>query len=346
LIIKDWTPRDGETLLTQDGFIFYVFGYEHPDNQVFAFLKYIPTEFENFFPIRFHKQKWKLKNIELSRPEKLYTAKNYQIFIKSLEKKFPYYLNYCPFRHKTVLSVPLDKIKKIYIPSERLRWILEKDEKDTIQMETMELVSFLSNKSRIPIQDFGVTGSVGLNMHSEYSDIDLVVYGSNNFKQLEKTIKYLTEKGIFRTVCTKKIDFSRKHRGRYKGRRFVYNAVRKFQEINSKYGEYKFKPIKNITFSCQVMNDHENMFRPAIYQIENYNAQNLLSELSKDQIPTKILSMNGYYRNVARKGDWILVSGMLESIENNIDTKMKFQVIVGTGKGEKEFIEPFQKKEI
>jgi predicted nucleotidyltransferase len=340
LIIKDWTPRDGETILTKEGFIFYVFGYEHPDNRVFAFLKYIPTKFTNFFPIRFLKQKWKLKNIELSRPEKLYTAKNYQIFIKSLQKKFPHYLHFCPFRSKKVLSVPFSKIKKIYIPSERLKWILEKDNKDAIQLETKELVSLLSNESKIPIRDFGVTGSVGLNMHSEYSDIDLVIYGSENFRILERTINYLTKKGIFTTVCTKKIDFSRKHRSRYNGRRFVYNAVRKYQEINSKYSQLNFKPIKNITFNCQVINDHENMFRPAIYSIKNYKPQNLESKLSKDQIPTKVLSMNGYYRNVARGGDWIKVSGTLESIENNTNNKIKFQVIIGTGKGEKEFIEP------
>ena len=33
--------RDGDTLLMNEGFIFYVFGYEHPNNRVFSFLKYI-----------------------------------------------------------------------------------------------------------------------------------------------------------------------------------------------------------------------------------------------------------------------------------------------------------------
>ena len=45
LAAKDWIPRDGETLLTREGYIFYVFGYKHPENRVFAFLKYIPSKF-------------------------------------------------------------------------------------------------------------------------------------------------------------------------------------------------------------------------------------------------------------------------------------------------------------
>ena len=42
--MENWKPRDGDTFVTKEGFIFYVFGYEHPPNRVFAFLKYIPSE--------------------------------------------------------------------------------------------------------------------------------------------------------------------------------------------------------------------------------------------------------------------------------------------------------------
>ncbi|MCK4885303.1 nucleotidyltransferase domain-containing protein, partial [Candidatus Bathyarchaeota archaeon] len=232
MVTKDWIPRDGETLLTKEGFIFYVFGYEHPENRVFAFLKYIPSTLAHHFPIRFLKQKWKLGNIELFRPEKLYTSQNYQKFLETFRKNFPHYLYCCPFRRdKEVLSVPLDHIKKMYLPGECLQAIFKKEKKDAIQNETVELVSLLSEKSEVPIQDFGIHGSVGLNMHSEYSDIDLVVYGSENFKKLESAVNQLADEGVFSYVCTKKIDYARKHRGRYNDRRFVYNAVRKYEEI-------------------------------------------------------------------------------------------------------------------
>lgn len=340
LAAKDWIPRDGETLLTKEGFIFYVFGYEHPQNRLFAFLKYIPSNLAHHFPIRFLKQKWNLENIELSRPEKLYTAENYQKFLETFRKNFPHYLYCCPFRSKEVLSVPLDKIKKVYLPSECLQAIFKKENKDALQNETVELVSLLSEKSKVSIRDFGIHGSVGLNMHSKYSDIDLVVYGAENFKKLETAVNQLVDEGTFTCVCTKKIDHARKHRGRYNDRRFVYNAVRKYEEIDAQHGKLKYTPIKNINFSCEVVDDSENMFRPATYPIKNYQPEDSESELTKEQVPARVLSMIGYYRNVARTGDVIKVSGTLERVDNVETEEISYQVIVGTATREKEYIEP------
>ena len=339
---KGWIPRDGETLFTEEGFIFYVFGYEHPQNRVFAFLKYIPSSLAHLFPIRFLKQKWNLEGIELSRPEKLYTPQNYQKFLETFRKNFPHYLYCCPFRGKEVLSVPLDKIRRVYLPGECLQRIFQKEHKDGIQQDAVELVSLLSEKSGVPLKDFGIHGSVGLNMHSEYSDIDLVVYGSENFKKLETAVNRLAEEEVFSHVCTKKIDFARKHRGRFHDRRFVYNAVRRYEEIDVQHGRLKYTPVKDVDFSCEVVDDSENMFRPAVYPIKNYVADDSASELPEGQVPDRVLSMIGYYRNVARKGDCVRVSGTLERVENVETGKVRYHVVVGTATREKEYIEPVE----
>jgi predicted nucleotidyltransferase len=337
---KDWVPRDGETLLTKEGFIFYVFGYEHPNNRVFAFLKYIPSNLAHHFPIRFLKQKWKLENLDLSRPQKLYTAKNYQKFVETFRTTFPQYLYCCPFRGKAVLSVPLNSITSVFLPGECLHDIFKKENKDSLQKETVVLVTLLSNNSGVPIKDFGIHGSVGLNMHSEYSDIDLVVYGSQNFKNLDSAVKRLADEGIFSYVCTKKLDYTRKHRGRYNDRRFVYNAVRKYNEIDAPHGRSKYMPVKKVDFSCVVVDDTENMFRPAIYTISDYHPNNVASELYVNQVPERVLSMIGYYRNVARRGDRVKVSGMLERVVNVETAEIRYQVVVGSATQEKEYIEP------
>ena len=39
---------DGDTFVTKDGFIMNTFGYEHPDDRVFAFLKYIPAQYKAY----------------------------------------------------------------------------------------------------------------------------------------------------------------------------------------------------------------------------------------------------------------------------------------------------------
>jgi predicted nucleotidyltransferase len=343
LVTRDWIPRDGETLLTKDGYIFYVFGYKHPNNRVFAFLKYIPSNLTSYFPIRFLKQKWKLENIELSRPEKLYTAQNYQRFLETFRTNFPQYLHFSPYMNKEVLIVPYESIARIYLPNDCMQKLFKNEKRDELQEEAVELVSLLSEESHVPLRDFGIHGSVGLNMHSQYSDIDLVVYGSQNFRKLEEAVDRLVEEDRLKYVFTKKIDSARKHRGRYEDRRFVYNAVRKPEEITAEYGKRRYIPIKNVNFSCIVGNDSETMFRPAIYPIKSYQSDDSASELSDEHVPARVLSMIGYYRNVARQGETVKVSGTLERVEDVETGKAHYQVVVGTATREKEYIEPLQR---
>ena len=39
-----YSLRDGDAVVTVHGFIFYVFGYEHPGDRYHGFLKYVPEE--------------------------------------------------------------------------------------------------------------------------------------------------------------------------------------------------------------------------------------------------------------------------------------------------------------
>jgi predicted nucleotidyltransferase len=54
----------------------------------------------------------------------------------------------------------------------------------------------------------------------------------------------------------------------------------------------------------------------------------------------RVVSMIGYYRNVARTGDKISVSGALEKVENTETGDTYYHVVVGTGKSGNEYIEP------
>ncbi|MGQ9461335.1 MAG: nucleotidyltransferase domain-containing protein [Candidatus Bathyarchaeaceae archaeon] len=336
--METWIPRDGEALVTKDGFVFYVFGYEHPKSQVFSFLKYIPSQLKPSFPIRFLQQKWKLGNVELARPEKLYTAQNYQKFLETFRSRFPQYVYFCPHRGKDVISVPLELVEKVYAPRGCLQMLFEGKRKDGLQKLALELTSLLSAESGVPLEDFGIHGSLALNMHTKKSDIDLVVYGAKNFRSLEEAVDKLVGEGTLKYIFTKRLDTARKHRGRYKDKRFVYNAVRKIEEIKSKYGDYKYFPLKPVTFSCEIVDDTEAMFRPAIYQIANYQPLDSASRLGEDEAPMRVMSMIGYYRNVARHGQKVKVSGMLERVENVETDEIHHQVVVGSGNREDEYI--------
>ena len=340
VIPKNWVPTDGDTFVTKEGFIFNVFGYEHPSNRVFSFLKYIPSKFKTLFHVRFLERTWKYGRLKLFRAEKLYTAQNYQTFLETFRNKFPNYAYFCPFREKEVISTPLSSIKKVYVPRECLRSLTRIKRKDSLQQMTLNLIDLLSSKSGITVEDFGVHGSIALNMHTPQSDIDIVVYGAQNLRKLEKAIDKLVKTGTLIYVFNNRLDAARRYKGRYLNKLFMYNAVRKPEEVNSKYGIHKYSPVVHVKFHCTVKDDSEAVFRPAIYKIESYKPDDASSTLSGDKIPKLVVSMIGCYRNVAKKGDKIVVSGMLEHVENIETGEVFHQVVVGTAANEDEYIWP------
>ena len=118
---------DGDTFVTKDGFIMNTFGYEHPDDRVFAFLKYIPALYKQLFNVEMLTRTWKFGSSTLTnqlfRAEKLYTAKNYQTFIEAFRKTFPNYLFFDQTRGKELITAPLDSIEQVFVPKDRLVWL-------------------------------------------------------------------------------------------------------------------------------------------------------------------------------------------------------------------------------
>jgi len=336
----DWFPMDGDTFVTKEGFIFNVFGYEHPDDRVFAFLKYIPAKLKELFNIDYLQRTWKYGKTNVVRAEKLYTASNYRTFLQAFRNRFPDFVYYCPFREKEVISAPLNSVKKVYVPSECLHSLEKLKSKDSLQETTLEFINLVSSESGIAHRDFGVHGSVALDMHSLKSDIDIAVYGAKNFRTLEKSIDKLVKAGKLRYQSNNRLDAARHFKGRFKKRIFMYNAIRKPEEVKTKYGAFKYSPAISLKFSCTVEDDSEAMFRPAIYKIENYSPANAKSELKKDRIPKQVVSMVGCYRNIAKRGNKIRVSGMLERVENLETGESFYQAVVGTGTSEDESICP------
>ncbi|NIO38296.1 hypothetical protein GTO27_11435 [Candidatus Bathyarchaeota archaeon] len=303
-------------------------------------MKYIPLRFKELFNIRFLKRTWDYKGLKLFRAEKLYTAKNYQIFLKTFRDHFPEYVYFCHFREKEVISTPLDYIERVYVPRQCLSLLLEKEDRDSLQEKTVKLIELMSNQAGLHIEDFGVHGSIALDMHSLLSDIDLVVYGAESFRRLEKALDRLVREGVVEYVITNQLDAARHYRGRYEGKIFMHNAVRKPEETHSEYGTHKYIPIKPVKLRCRVTDDGQAMFRPAIYKIGNYKPRNSASTIPEGKIPRRVVSMIGCYRNIARRGDDVGVSGMLEQVENIETGKIFHQVVVGTGMNEDEHVWP------
>ena len=316
-------------------------GYEHPGGRVFAFLKYIPAKFQELFHVEILERTWALGDKKLFRAEKLYTAANYQSFIETFRKNFPDYIYFCPFRDKELISAPISRIDKVFVPKDCLQTIMKLEKRDHIQQMAVDLINMLSKESGVNFSHFGMHGSIALDMHSEESDIDFVVYGSGNFRVVEETINRLVNEGTLRYIFGNKLDRARKFKGKYQNKIWMFTAARLPQEITESYGAHRYLPIKLVKFQCSVADDNEAIFRPAIYHIKDYVPSGEASELPAEQIPDRVLSNIGCYRNVAHTGDKAKVSGVLEKVESTETGEVAYyQVVVGTATTEDEQIWP------
>ncbi len=335
---------DGDTFITKDGFIFNTFGYEHPENRVFAFLKYIPAKYKDLFNVQMLTRTWKFGTgpltSQLFRAEKLYTAKNYQTFIEAFRKAFPDYLFFDETRGKELITAPLEKIQQVFVPKDRLVWLQNLSKLDSIQKLALELVNLISKESGVDLADLGMHGSIALDMHSQESDMDFVVYGTQNFRQVEEAIQRLVNQGALTFIAGNRIEAARKFVGKYKGKIWMYNATRKPEEVTTKYGDYIYTPLEPVRFIATIKDDAETMYRPSTYKITSYQPQDLQSELDSDKIPIQVVSNIGCYRNVARSGQQIKVAGTLEKVQSTRDNSVFYQVVVGTATSEEEYIWP------
>lgn len=337
---QNWLPADGDTFVTKEGFIFNTFGYEHPEGKVFAFLKYIPAEFKALFNVDMLARTWTYRGTQLFRAEKLYTAKNYQTFIEAFRKNFPDYLYYCPFRSKELITSPVSSIKTVYVPRECLCVLQRVKKPDELQKTALQLLNVISRQADVSLSDFGIHGSIALGMHSPESDIDFVVYGTENFRVVERAIVELVNMGQLSYISGNRIEAARRFQGRFRGKIWMFNATKAKEQIVNDYGKFRYVPIAPIRSKCRVIDDSETMYRPATYKVTDYKPLDAISEIPVDKVPDRVVSNIGCYRNIARTGSEIKVAGTLERVEPLGEGKVSYQVVVGTATSEEEYVWP------
>ncbi len=340
-----WTPMDGDAFLTHDGFIFYTFGYEHPGDRVFAFLKYIPSKYRKLFPVECLPTRWKLGSSELIRPRHLYSTSNFKKYAETFRRNFPDYLYHCPYREKEVICPARNAIKRVYTPHARLKALLQKGDRNRLENLALELIDSLSNASNVSKHNFGVHGSIALGTATNQSDIDLVVYGADNFRQVEAAVNKLGRQRSLVHIASDRAEPNGILRGQFEEKVFICTAVRKVEEISSVYGDLKYSAVAAMKLRCRITDDSETVFRPAIYGIDECEPLNHDSQIGPDHMPNVAVSMIGLYRNIARKDDYVEVSGVLEQVEEPRTGKISFQLVVGSGTNEDEYIQLVSKKE-
>lgn len=162
--------RIRDFVYTTDDLYFATTNYLHPDNRILSFLRYIPDE-----------------NGDREKNGKRYSKVDSEQAYDYLNKNHPEYLYFSENTGVEMMGVPLEKVKEIIKPNDRLKEIMEAEneiKKDDLLMKLINLAKLFHNKAGIDYVDLGISGSTlpGLQKIGQ-SDLDFVVFGLDNHRK-------------------------------------------------------------------------------------------------------------------------------------------------------------------
>ncbi|UCE96288.1 MAG: hypothetical protein JSV51_01375 [Candidatus Bathyarchaeota archaeon] len=348
--MKHRSFRDRDFLSTKEGFIFCVVGPYHPIDRIVSYLKYLPNP----------KGKWRKGQEKFKRVMLTYTIPSLTTTFDLLKNAYPQYLFFSKAYNITMTAVPQGYLVKHFRPEDKMVELIEKSRLDPLQKKVVHLVSILFELSNVPAENFGVTGSILLDMHNPtFSDIDITIYGVESSYAVKNalTIAYSTkESPITRfegeklkkwymnrtqnrpiSLADAKRIYERKWNiGLLDKTPFSVHPVKLEEELTERYGDKTFHPCETVTLQAVVADSIDTIFLPAVYRVRDVKIENDIDANIKE-----VVSYEGLFDSLAGKGEIIKAKGKLEHVVDNQEGTEYDRVLIGSirGKGT-EYIKP------
>jgi hypothetical protein len=328
----DLRAREGDFIETSEGLIFDVKGLIHPPNRIVAFLRYFPGE------------EGKRKRNGTSYRKVYSLTKRYVL----LMKKYPQYLFYDPIFDEKLCEVTLNAVKKHYKPAKNLRELHDSNKLDETETLALQLSKLVKETAGIPWNTIGISGSIMVGIHMSSSDIDPIIYGSENCKRVYSALKELLSKEQeFLNPYTRKEletlfkfrskdtimdyeDFVRTEsrkvlQGKFLQREYFIRFVKDWSEFHEKYGDVKYTNVGYARVKATVVDDSESIFTPCTYKISN-----VCTLEGQQKRPLKeITSFRGRFCEQAREGEVIIAQGKVERVKHLKENIEYFRLLLG-----------------
>jgi len=311
-----YLPKD--FIQTKEGLVFAVVSYQSHQDKVGCFLRYVRDG-----------DAWKKINTEYAN--------------QLLRHSFPQYLYQSTQFDASFHAVAVKDIVKHHRPEARLQHVLQRDPRDNIEQELHQLIPILV-RFGANCDFLGLTGSMLINQQGPTSDIDLVVFGRQEFHKIRQAVKRAVDLGLIsdldlalmqdnfqRRAAELSFDefswheYRKNNKASIGGVKFDIGMVCLSGEIERDDEQYQKQGMRTIT--TEVIDDLRAFDFPAVY-------------LVNDELTPVVLSFTHTYVGQAKKGELIEISG---AVECNIATG-KCRLIVGsTREAEGEYIKVINK---
>jgi predicted nucleotidyltransferase len=310
--------REGDLIETRNHAFFDVKGLVHPPRKVVAFIRFFSNP----------KGDRKRENITY---RKVYPLKErYEL----LRERFPRFLVFDPVFDEQLCEVPLETVKHHFEPPEGLTSLRNKDALDDVETDALELAGLLKKNASVSWSYLGISGSILVGLHTSRSDIDPVIYGSENCRNVHSTLKSLMKqkdspvKPYAHEGLKRLFDFRSKDtimpfedflrtesrkvlQGMFKRRDYFIRCVKDWSEIDEQYGMVQYKSMGYAKIKAIVTDDSEMIFTPCSYKIAGVK---ILEGVHIDSLE-EIVSFRGRFCEQARNGETVIAQGKVERVQ-------------------------------
>jgi len=311
------TLIEGDYVETRGNLIFTVKGLIHPPNMAVAFLRYVPDP----------------RGDRVRKGVRFRRIRSLRESFAEAERMCPRYVVEDPFFGRIIQAVPLRDVSVAYMPRRRLKTILEGGPSDGVEEDASRLASTLSDESGVPVERMGLSGSTLLNLHTPNSDVDMVVYGVREGREVYHALRELLEHGsggvsayrgrLLEEACRfrwgsrtpvpfqalMKVEARKVLQGLVGRRGYFLRLVPEAWELGERYGEAVYRRVGRCRIRASVSDDSWAVYTPCRYRVEDVT---VLDGVEVDV--SEVWSFRGRFTEQAWAGETVYVEGTVEAV--------------------------------
>ena len=307
---------------TKEGLIFDVKGLLHPEDRKICYVRFRPDPDGD-------------RVREGRRYSKIYDLNERFKFLKA---HHPEYVFYSDRFNMEMQGVPTGDIREIYHPRDYRRKLMELEPKSRLERCSLELCELFIDQGKLPEDSIGITGSPMVGLNKQVSDIDLVIYGTDESLQFQDRLSDILCSGQF---CRKyneqeyhthyewraggsDIPFDefllrekrKLHQGMFKGFEFFIRYLKSPEDWGGTYQDYFYENLGRITVKATINDATDAIFTPCAYKIDVskiLEGPEGIEEDSSSEIK-EVNSFRGRFCEHAVEGETVLIEGKLEKV--------------------------------
>ncbi|MFO7796401.1 MAG: hypothetical protein ACQERB_14005 [Promethearchaeati archaeon] len=346
--MDDLKAIEGDYLQTKRNDLFFdVKGVSHPKDRTICFIRFYPDP-------EGERQRKSIRYSKIYDLEKRYSF---------LQKHFPQYIFFSEQFDMQLQGVKNSDIKRIYHPRNYFKELQNKSNINGIKKDSYDLCKLFIENSNLSSDSIGITGSQMIGLQKSDSDIDLIIYGTQQslefqtylpaifeapnefrhykFEEYKSHYKFRAGGSGISFNDFMKSEIRKLHQGIFKDIEFFIRYIKSPDDWTISYYDCKYENFGRIRLKAEITDAKDCLFTPATYKINALRIidfESIKKDIHVDNIDLdsirEVNSFRGRFCEHAKKGELVMVEGKFEKVTHK-KKGVYYRILLGNSKIDK-----------